>query len=55
MHSKAFVTLALQVAEDPPVSLGRNTTPASKPTTVSRPLVSADTAYIVVSLRQSSH
>lgn len=33
-----------------PVSLGCRTTSASRPTTVSRPLESADTAYMVVSL-----
>lgn len=39
----------------PPVSLGCRTTSASKPTTVSRPLESADTAYMVVSLEKTNN
>ena len=42
----------LKQPERTPVSLGCRTTSASKPTTVSRPLESADTAYMVVSLEK---
>lgn len=38
-----------------PVSLGCRTTSASRPTTVSRPFESADTAYMVVSLEKNNN